>query len=27
MIFDEIISNSRNQINWLLTELGGDAHA
>jgi len=27
IIFDEIISNSRNQINWLLTELGGDAHA
>lgn len=27
MIFDEIISNSRNQLNWLLTELGGEAHA
>jgi len=27
IIFDEITSNSRNQINWLLTELGGDAHA
>ncbi|MEE9338612.1 MAG: ATP-binding protein [Methylococcaceae bacterium] len=27
MIFDEIISNSRSQINWLLTELGGEAHA
>jgi len=27
MIFDEIISNSRNQINWLLTELGGESHA
>ncbi|NOS75794.1 MAG: ATP-binding protein [Methyloglobulus sp.] len=27
MIFDEIISNSRNQLNWLLKELGGDAHA
>ena len=27
MIFDEIISNSRNQINWLLTELGGELHA
>ena len=27
MIFDEIISNSRSQLNWLLGELGGDAHA
>ena len=27
MIFDGIISNSRNQLNWLLTELGGDEHA
>ena len=27
MIFDEIISNSRSQINWLLTELGGEPHA
>lgn len=27
MIFDEIISNSRNQLNWLLTELGGEKHA
>jgi len=26
-IFDEIISNSRCQLNWLLQELGGDAHA
>jgi len=27
LIFDEIISNSRNQLNWLLKELGGEAHA
>lgn len=27
MIFDEIISNSRNQLNWLLTSLGGEVHA
>lgn len=27
LIFDEIISNARNQLNWLLKELGGDAHA
>ncbi len=27
MIFDEVISNSRNQLNWLLTQLGGDMHA
>jgi len=27
MIFDEIISTSRNQLNWLLTELGGEMHA
>lgn len=26
-IFDEIISRSRNQLNWLLQELGGNAHA
>ena len=27
MIFDELISNSRNHLNWLLTQLGGEAHA
>ncbi|CAA0078970.1 DNA mismatch repair protein MutL [Zhongshania aliphaticivorans] len=27
VIFDEIISNARNQLNWLLVELGGEAHA
>jgi len=27
LILDEIISNSRNQLNWLLKELGGKAHA
>ncbi|WP_312724080.1 ATP-binding protein [Stutzerimonas nitrititolerans] len=27
LIFDEIISSARNQLNWLLTELGGEAHA
>jgi len=27
LIFDEIISNSRNQLNWLLKQLGGEAHA
>lgn len=27
MIFDEIISNSRSQLNWLLEELGGETHA
>ncbi len=27
VIFDEIISNARNQLNWLLLELGGEAHA
>lgn len=27
LIFAEIISNARNQLNWLLTELGGEAHA
>jgi hypothetical protein len=27
MLFDEIISNSRSQLNWLLMELGGEAHA
>lgn len=27
MIFDEIISRSRNQLNWLLKELGGEARA
>ncbi|MGR8999956.1 MAG: ATP-binding protein [Gammaproteobacteria bacterium] len=27
MVFDEIISNSRHQLNWLLEELGGEAHA
>ena len=27
LIFDEIISNARNQLNWLLTQLGGEAHA
>ncbi|WP_235039900.1 ATP-binding protein [Vreelandella profundi] len=27
VIFDEIISNARNQLNWLLKELGGEAHA
>jgi len=27
VIFDEIISSARNQLNWLLVELGGEAHA
>jgi len=27
MIFDEIIGNARNQLNWLLVELGGEVHA
>ncbi len=27
MIFDEIVSNSRNHLNWLLTQLGGEEHA
>lgn len=27
LIFEEIISNSRHQLNWLLKELGGDEHA
>lgn len=27
MIFDEIMANSRNQLNWLLVELGGEPHA
>lgn len=27
LIFAEIISNARNQLNWLLTELGGETHA
>ena len=27
LIFDEIISSARNQLNWLITELGGEAHA
>jgi len=27
IIFDEIISSARNQLNWLLVELGGEAHA
>lgn len=27
MIFDEVISTSRNQLNWLLKELGGEEHA
>ena len=27
LIFDEVISNARNQLNWLLTELGGEGHA
>ncbi len=27
MIFNEIISTSRNQLNWLLRELGGEEHA
>lgn len=26
-IFDEVVSKSRNQLNWLLKELGGEAHA
>lgn len=26
-IFDEVVSKSRNQLNWLLKELGGDARA
>ncbi len=25
--FDELISNARNQLNWLLKELGGESHA
>ncbi len=25
-IFDEIIGNARNQLNWLLVELGGEVH-
>jgi hypothetical protein len=27
MIFDEVISNSRNHLNWLLTQLGAEEHA
>lgn len=27
LIFNEVISSARNQLNWLLTELGGEAHA
>jgi len=27
MVFDEMISNSRSQLSWLLQELGGEAHA
>lgn len=27
VIFEEIISNARNQLNWLLHELGGETHA
>lgn len=27
VIFDEIISSARNQLNWLMVELGGEAHA
>ncbi len=27
MIFDEVVSTSRNQLNWLLIELGGEEHA
>ncbi len=27
IIFNEVISRSRNQLNWLLQELGGSAHA
>jgi len=27
MIFNEIISNSRNQLRWLLSGLGGGIHA
>lgn len=27
VIFDEIISSARSQLNWLLVELGGEAHA
>jgi len=27
LIFDEIISRARNQLNWLLKELGGESHA
>lgn len=27
LVFDEVISKSRNQLNWLLKELGGNGHA
>lgn len=27
MVFDEVISRSRNQLNWMLKELGGESHA
>ena len=27
LIFNEIISSARNQLNWLLKELGGESHA
>jgi hypothetical protein len=27
LIFSEMISNARNQLNWLLKQLGGEIHA
>ncbi len=27
LVFDEVVSRARNQLNWLLKELGGEAHA
>jgi Histidine kinase-, DNA gyrase B-, and HSP90-like ATPase len=27
LVFDEVISNARNQLNWLLLQLGGENHA